>query len=113
MDVAKALGPDNLRALKQMGQGTGGLDAEFRLPSGFAQDAHMNGGHRSDAYDDEEGSSGTENMGGSSDDDLDADYDPSFAFAPKCINCTAPLLMDAPCTVSLLPLPSCHDLTLS
>ena len=100
MDVAKALGPENLMALKEMGTVGEGLGSAFRLPSGFTheQDARMNGGSLSD--DDGEGSTGTENVGGSSDDDLDADYDPAYVSAPKCINCTAPLFMDAICSVS-------------
>ncbi len=97
--MAKALGPDNLMALKEMGGGSEGLGSAFRLPSGFTHkdDDPMEGGAGSD--DD----SGTENLGGSSDDDLDADYDPSYALGPKCINCTAPLFMNAICPVCSCP----------
>lgn len=80
-------------ALKEMGGD--GLSGAFRLPAGFSREQEA----RENGDDDGDGSSATENMGGSSDDDLDADYDPAYATAPKCINCTAPLFMDAVCSV--------------
>ena len=103
-DVAKALGPQNLRALRDIaGHSAGALQqhAPAAGPLGLGLDAPaqhhegLNGQARgASGSDDEEGG-----YGSSGQEDLDQDYDPIYGMGLACTNCTAMLYSDVVCPV--------------
>jgi hypothetical protein len=105
--VARALGPQNLRALRDMASPAaaassahaasgpaGGLGLDFG-PAAAAHEGAPNAAPRGGSGSDEE------EYGSSGEEDLDLGYDPVYGIGLACTNCTAMLYSDVVCPVRL------------